>query len=79
MKRWRARRKTFLTIARGSVQRFDVTHRPEPAEGECVPRLELARRRGVVEDAGHGKLKDALEEVARMLSGLIEGLDKRVT
>jgi len=41
--------------------------------------LELARRRGLLEDAGHGKLKDDLEEIARMLSGLISGLDKRST
>ena len=58
VKRWRARRKTFLTIARGSVQRFDISDRREPVEGECVPLLELARRRGLLEDAGHGKLKD---------------------
>ena len=50
-----------------------------PAEGECVPLLELARRRGLIDDAERGKLKDDLEEIARMLSGLIGGLDKRAT
>ena len=62
----KADRKNFFGIARGSVQ-------------QCVPLLELARRRGLVEDAGHGKLKDDLEEIARMLSGLIKGLEKRST
>jgi len=59
-------RKNFFGIARGSVQ-------------ECVPLLELARRRGLLDDAGHGKLKDDLEEIAKMISGLIAGLDKRAT
>ena len=36
---------------------------------ECVPRLELANR--------HRELKADLEEIARMLSGLIRGLEKR--
>lgn len=60
----KADRKNFFGIARGSVQ-------------ECVPLLELARRRGLLEDAAHSELKDDLEEIARMLSGLIRGLDKR--
>ncbi len=62
----KADRKNFFGIARGSVQ-------------ECVPLLELARRRGLVDDVEHGKLKGDLEEVARMLSGLIRGVDKRPT
>jgi len=57
-------RRNFFGIARGSIQ-------------ECVPVLELARRRSFVADALHGQLKDALEEIAKMLSGLITGLDKR--
>ncbi len=57
-------RKTFLCIARGSVQ-------------ECVPQLELARRRKLVSDEHHSKLKQQLEEISRMLSGLINGLDNR--
>ena len=62
----KADRKNFFGIARGSVQ-------------ECVPLLELARRRGLLEDGRHANLKDDLEEIARMLSGLIAGLDKRST
>jgi four helix bundle protein len=61
-----ADRRNFFTIARGSAQ-------------ECVPLLELARRRGFVSDAQHAELRDALEQVAKMLSGLIKGLEKRRT
>ena len=62
----KADRKHFFAIARGSIQ-------------ECVPLLELARRRGLIQDDRHAGLKDQLEEIARMLSGLINGLDKRST
>ncbi|MSR60678.1 MAG: four helix bundle protein [Planctomycetaceae bacterium] len=57
-------RKNFFGIARGSVQ-------------ECVPLLELAKRRGLIPSEGHLKLKADLEEIAKMLSGLINALDKR--
>jgi four helix bundle protein len=59
-------RKSFFLIARGSAQ-------------ECVPLLEIACRRGFVDDTQHAQLKADLEEIARMLSGLISGLDKRET
>ena len=52
------------TFPRGSVQ-------------ECVPLLELVRRRGFLPDAEHNALKSNLEEISRMLSGLINGLDKQ--
>ena len=57
-------RKNFFGIARGSVQ-------------ECVPLLELARRRGLIQPDAHSKLKGDLEAIAKMLSGLINALDKR--
>lgn len=57
-------RRNFFGIARGSVQ-------------ECVPLLELARRRGLLTPQTHAELKDRLEEIARMLSGLIKGLEDR--
>lgn len=60
----KADRKNFFTIARGSVQ-------------ECVPLIEVARRRGFISDADHAKLKSHLEEMAKMISGLINGLDQR--
>lgn len=62
----KADRKNFFGIARGSLQ-------------ECTPLLELARRRNLVEDKAHEQLKLQLEEIGRMLSGLIKGLDKRKT
>ncbi|MBV8782094.1 MAG: four helix bundle protein [Phycisphaerae bacterium] len=57
-------RKNFFTIARGSAQ-------------ECVPLIEVAKRRGFISDADHSKLKSDLEEIAKMISGLINGLDQR--
>ena len=57
-------RKNFFGIARGSVQ-------------ECVPLLELAYRRKLIDQSCHLELKAHLEEIARMLSGLINGLENR--
>jgi four helix bundle protein len=54
-------RRTFFGIARGSVQ-------------ECVSLLELALRRGLLDENAHGMLKSRLDEIARMLSRLIKGL-----
>jgi len=70
-------RKHFFTIARGSVQRFGLTHRPEAAEGECIPLLEVCRRRGLLDMSKHEPLREELEIMAKMISGLINGLDKR--
>ncbi len=60
----KADRKNFFTIARGSVH-------------ECVPLLEVGRRRGLLEDAKHQALSQELEVIAKMISGLINGLNKR--
>ena len=60
----KADRKNFFGIARGSVQ-------------ECVPLLELARRRKLLDEARHAEMREELETIAKMLSGLINGLDKR--
>jgi four helix bundle protein len=57
-------RRNFFGIARGSAQ-------------ECVPLLELARRRQFLSDSQYARLNAQLEEIARMLSGLISGLDRR--
>jgi four helix bundle protein len=57
-------RRNFFGIARGSAQ-------------ECVPLLELSRRRHLLSDAHHCDLNARLEEIARMLSGLISGLERR--
>lgn len=57
-------RRHFFGIARGSVQ-------------ECVRLLELAMRRKLLNEQDYLELKDSLEEIARMLSGLIKGLENR--
>ena len=57
-------RRNFFGIARGSVQ-------------ECVPLLELALRRNLLTPTDHEALKSQLEEIARMLSGLINSLEDR--
>jgi len=62
----KADRRNFFTIARGSTQ-------------ECVPLLEVARRRGFIDDAQHTCLRAELEVIARILSGLINGMDKHDT
>jgi len=62
----KADRKNFFGIARGSVQ-------------ECVPLLELAARQKLLEPIRQQQFKADLEEIAKMLSGLINGLDKRKT
>ena len=56
----KADRRNFFGIARGSVQ-------------ECVPLLELAARQTLLTPERHQRLKSGLEEIARMLSGLING------
>lgn len=57
-------RMNFSGIARGSIQ-------------ECVPLLEVALRQGLLDEKAHGKLTSRLEDIARMLSGLIKGLEQR--
>lgn len=57
-------RRHFFTIARGSIH-------------ECVPLLDVARRRGFVEEPTALRLKEQLEIMAKMISGLINGLDNR--
>ena len=56
-------RRNFFGIARGSVQ-------------ECVPLLELASRQSLLAAEQHQVLKSQLEELSRMLSGLIGSLEK---
>jgi len=60
----KADRKNFFIIARGSAQ-------------ECVPLLEIARRRGFIADATHAELRSNLEVIAKMISGLMKGLANR--
>ena len=60
----KADRRNFFGIARGSVQ-------------ACVPLLELASRQTILHADHHQRLKAHLEEIAKMLSGLITGLERR--
>ena len=60
----KADRRNFFTIARGSVQ-------------ECVPLLGVARRRGLLDEARQAAFKQSLEVMAKMISGLINGLENR--
>jgi four helix bundle protein len=48
----KADRRNFFGIARGSVQ-------------ECVPLLEVARRRGLIDESTHDALRGDLETIAR--------------
>jgi four helix bundle protein len=57
-------RRNFFGIARGSVQ-------------ERVPLMELAFRRKLLTSQDHEKLKSMLEEISRMLSGLINDLENQ--
>ena len=60
----KADRRNFFIIARGSVQ-------------ECVPQLQIAIRQGLCTPNQHVALLDTLEEIARMISGLIKREDQR--
>jgi four helix bundle protein len=63
--RWHAKeRKNFFWIARGSVF-------------ECVPLLELCRRKELITDKNCADLKQELESLAKMLTALIKGTEKR--
>jgi len=63
--RWTAAdRRNFFGIARGSVH-------------ECVPLIELCRRRGLITEKLCGDLKDELRVIAKMLSGLIGHIQKK--
>jgi four helix bundle protein len=55
-------RKQFFYISRGS------TH-------ECVPLLEVAKRKSLIPHDKAAEMKNELEVIAKMLSGLIKGLD----
>ncbi|MBI3864687.1 MAG: four helix bundle protein [Planctomycetia bacterium] len=57
-------RRNFFGISRGSAQ-------------ECVPLLELALRRKLLTPEEHGIFKSQLEEISRMLAGLIKGVENR--
>lgn len=55
-------KKNFFIIARGSVH-------------ECVPALEIAKRRRFISADDCNKQKADLEEIAKMISGLLKKYD----
>ncbi|MGA1708512.1 MAG: four helix bundle protein [Phycisphaerales bacterium] len=57
-----ADQRRFFVMARGSVH-------------ECVPLLELAHRRGLLGNGEHEAMKSEVEEIARMLAGLIRRVE----
>lgn len=60
----KADRRNFFIIARGSMQ-------------ECVPLLEIAKRKQFISDVTLSDLLNQLETISKMISGLINGLEKR--
>ncbi|OGS44801.1 MAG: four helix bundle protein [Elusimicrobia bacterium RIFOXYD2_FULL_34_15] len=54
----KADRKNFFRISRGSAF-------------ECIPILELCKRKGLIREDQAGVLKENLDEICKMLSGLI--------
>ena len=63
--RWHIKeRRNFFLIARGSIF-------------ECVPLLEFWCRMKWIEGESHDHLKAELEEMSKMLSGLIKGIDEK--
>ena len=62
--RWHPKdRRNFFWIARGSVF-------------ECVPLLELCRRKRLITDESHTSLKAELEVLSKMLTELAKGTEK---
>jgi len=59
-------RRNFFIIARGSIQ-------------ECVPLLEIAKRKELITNAKVEDLFKKLEVISKMLSGLMNGLEKRTS
>ena len=57
-------RRNFFIIARGSVQ-------------ECIPLLEISKRKQLISDVILSDLFNQLEVISKMISGLINGLERR--
>jgi four helix bundle protein len=60
----KADRRNFFIIARGSAL-------------ECVPLLEIARRKQFLSEDRLSDLMNQLETISKMISGLISGMEKR--
>ena len=62
----KADRRNFFIIARGSTR-------------ECVPLIDLAQRHGLIRQDDQEAMRRELEEIVRMISGLVKGLDNPAT
>lgn len=63
--RWHTNdRKQFFYIARGSAQ-------------ECIPILEICKRRNFISIEQHEILKEQLDSIVKMIYGLVRGLDNK--
>ena len=60
----KADRKHFFIISRGSLL-------------ECVPLLDIAHRKQLLNDTAHQSLREQIESISKMVSGLIKGADRR--
>lgn len=60
----KADRKHFFIIARGSAQ-------------ECVPLLELSRRKGLIGEEAVAECRQELDTIGKMIAGLIAGIANR--
>lgn len=63
--RWHSNdRKQFFYIARGSAQ-------------ECIPILEICKRKNFISTEQHLTLRDSIDAITKMIYGLVKGLDNR--
>jgi four helix bundle protein len=60
----KADRRNYFIIARGSIH-------------ECIPLIEIGFRRGLINKEMHNQFCAELETLAKMISGLIKGLENR--
>jgi four helix bundle protein len=60
----KADRKNFFVVARASAQ-------------ECVPLVDLAFRKRFLSESARLEVRERMEVIAKMISGLISGMDKR--
>ena len=44
---------------------------------ECIPLLDVAYRRGLLDEVKHTAMRSELESIAKMIRGLINGLENR--
>lgn len=63
--RWhKADRRQFFIIARGSAY-------------ECIPILEVLHTGNLIDSETYKRLREDIEEVCRMIAGLVKGLENR--